>query len=288
VRVAAATCAQWPELDPDSRTLLEPLRALGLEVEVAVWDDSTVDWSSYDLVLVRSTWDYVPRRREWLAWAGRVPRLANPSTVLAWNTDKVYLRDLAAAGLAVTPTTFVAPGEPYVPPPGETVVKPTISAGARDTARFARGEDGAALVARLHAEGRTAMVQPYLPGLEAAGETAVLVFGGEVSHAARKAPLLVPGALPYVSDDEVITPREPSVAQAQLALAAVAAAERITGQRLLYARVDLIPGPDGAPVVLELEAAEPSLFLTQAPGSAQRLAALLHRVLTGGDRGHGS
>ncbi|MCW2622043.1 MAG: hypothetical protein JWL64_1645, partial [Frankiales bacterium] len=66
MRVAAATCAQWPDLDPDSQTLLGPLRALGIEVDVAVWDDPTVGWASYDLVLVRSTWDYVHRRARWL------------------------------------------------------------------------------------------------------------------------------------------------------------------------------------------------------------------------------
>ncbi|MCW2621703.1 MAG: hypothetical protein JWL64_1305, partial [Frankiales bacterium] len=212
-------------------------------------------------------------------WAAQVPRLVNPVAVLAWNTDKVYLRDLETAGIPVVPTTFVAPGERYLPPDGEVVVKPSVSAGARDTERFGAGADGAALVARLHGEGRTAMVQPYLPGLDSEGETAVLVFAGEVSHAARKAPLLVPGALPYDLDDEIISPRQATAEQARIALATVAAAQAVTGRELLYARVDLVPGPDGAPLLLELEAAEPSLFLTQAPGSAQRLAAAVRRAL---------
>src|SRR5207253_9524476 len=123
------------------------------------------DWSRFDLVVPRSAWDYAERRDEFLAWAARVPRVLNPLIVLEWNTDKrLYLTELAEAGVPVVPTTFVEPGEPFAPPDAPFVVKPSISAGGRSSARFepADGHAAAALVRRIHAGGRTAMVQPLL------------------------------------------------------------------------------------------------------------------------------
>lgn len=268
-RVALATCSSLPTLGEDGPLLLDALAAVDVAAEPVVWDDSAADWASYDLVVVRSTWDYTTRREEFLAWARSVPRLANPADVLEWNTDKRYLAELAAAGVPVVPTTFVAPGERYASPAYEHVVKPTVSAGSRDTARYAVGEDSSPHALALLEAGRTVMVQPYQAAVDVAGETAVLVFGGEHSHAARKAPVL-DGTL----DDPLkvgISAREASPAElevARLALAAVPSAGP-----LLYARVDLVPGPDGSPVLMELEVTEPSLFLGLSAGAADRLAA---------------
>ena len=266
-RVAIATCDWLPDLDEDGSALLAALAAVDVDAAPVVWS-SGADWTAYDLVLVRSCWDYTARRAEFLAWAASVPRLANPAEVLAWNTDKRYLVGLAAAGVAVVPTAFVAPGERFVVPPGEHVVKPTVSAGARDTRRFAAGESSAAHAAALLEAGRDVMVQPYVAAIDEAGETAVLSFLGVHSHAVRKAPVLLDGTA--VAPDVVeITPRaatpaELSVAEQVLAL--------VPGGPLLYARVDLVPGPDG-PLLMELEVTEPSLFLGHSPGAAERLAA---------------
>ena len=274
-RVALATCAALPELYEDGPLLIEALAGLGVEAEPQVWDDAGADWAAYDLVVVHSTWDYTWRLTEFLAWARTVPRLANPASVLAWNTDKTYLRDLAAAGVPVVPTRFLTPGEVFEPPGTAYVVKATVSAGARDAAAYAPGQDAGAHVRELHAAGRTAMVQPYLPAVDGAGETSVLCFEGVVSHGARKGALLELGA--GVRNDlvssAVVTPREPSAVQVAVAHAALA----VVGEPLLYARVDVVPGPDGAPLVLELELTEPSLFLRHAPGSAERFAAAVAR-----------
>ena len=268
-RVALATSAKHALLYEDDVVLLAPLDALGVDVVPAVWDDPTVDWASYDLVVVRSTWDYTLRREEFLSWADSVPRLANPAQVLAWNTDKRYLTELAAAGVPVVPTAFVAPGQGYEPPAYEHVVKPTVSAGGRDTARFGAGADSRDLVAQIHGSGRTAMVQPYQSVVDEAGETAVLLFAGEHSHAARKGPVLVPDLADPL--EVSITRRSASAAEVEVAHAALAAVP--WPEPLLYARVDVVPGVDGSPVVMELEVTEPSLFLRQAPGAAERFAA---------------
>lgn len=274
-RVALATCSALPDLYVDDRLLLGPLADLGVDAAPVVWDDPAEDWSSYDLVVVRSTWDYTRRREEFLDWAWSVRRLQNPADVLTWNTDKRYLGGLAEAGVPVVPTAYVAPGEAFTPPPYEHVVKPTVSAGARDTRRFAPGEDSTAHARALLEAGRTVMVQPYQRSVDDAGETAVLVLRGELSHGARKAPVLVEG----LSDPHqvAITPRQPSAAEVEVARTALAAVP--CSEPLLYARVDLVPGPDGSPVLMELEVTEPCLFLAQDPGAASRLAAAVRAGL---------
>ncbi|HEX5923515.1 MAG TPA: hypothetical protein VFY45_06760 [Baekduia sp.] len=271
-RVALATCSFFPDGDADDAGLPA---AIGGDVTFAVWDDPAVDWAAFDLVVVRSTWDYQERRDAFLAWArGIGERLVNPPGVLAWNTDKHYLHELAVAGLPVVPTTLVTPGAAFTAPAGEYVVKPTISAGSRDTARFAAGDGdrAAALVAAIHAGGRTAMVQPYVASVDARGETALLFFDGAFSHAIHKGPLLRPGAEPTseVFAAETIESRTPTEAELAVAGRIVDDAARRLGSGLpLYARIDLVEDSDGAPLLLELELTEPSLFFA---GEAARLA----------------
>jgi len=255
---------------------------------VVDWDDAAVDWAAFDLVVVRSPWDYTRRHDEFLDWAGRVARataLANPPEILRWSTDKRYMGDLRAAGLPVVPTAFAAPGESMDwPDAAEVVVKPTISAGSLDTERHpaARRAGAEAHVARLHAEGRVAMAQPYLSAVEGErGETALVFVDGTFSHALRKGPMLMPGLSLvgglYVEED--IRAAEATAAERAVAEAAVAAIPG-GGDRLLYARVDLVPDDDGRPVVLELELVEPSLFLAHAAGAADRVARAIASRLT--------
>ncbi|MFV2110749.1 RimK family alpha-L-glutamate ligase [Micromonospora sp. LOL_025] len=283
-RVALVTCAELPDLDPDDRLLLEPLARRGVTVEALDWADPSADWPAYDLAVLRSPWDYVPRRDEFLAWASRVPALANPADVVRWNTDKRYLADLSAAGVRTVPTSWVTPGESWRPSAarGEYVVKPAVGLGSRDTGRYDLAEPqhrelAVAHVRRLTDAGRLAMVQPYLDAVDTAGETALLFLAGPggpaFSHAVRKGPMLTG---PDLGVDGLYRPEEITASTAtpeQLAVAdrALAAVPGGPG-RLLYARVDLVPGPDGAPVLVELELTEPSLFLGHADGAADRLA----------------
>ncbi|MEU2614071.1 hypothetical protein ABZ570_21175 [Micromonospora sp. NPDC007271] len=285
-RVALVTCTALPDLDPDDRLVLTPLVARGVAVEAAIWDDPAVDWSGYDLVVLRSPWDYALRRDEFVAWAQKVPRLVNPADVVAWNTDKRYLAELSAAGVPTVPTVWVEPGESWVPADsGEYVIKPAVSAGSQDTGRYdladpAHRELATAHVRRLTDAGRVAMIQPYLSAVDTSGETALLFLAGPdglaFSHAIRKGPMLTGPDLGVAElyKEEQIDPRTARPEQltvAQRTLAAVPGGP----DRLLYARVDLIPGPDGAPVLVELELTEPSLFIGYADAAPDRLAAAI-------------
>ncbi len=297
-RVALATSTEAWSLDEDAPLLTAALADVGLDARGVVWDDPDVDWSAFELVVIRSTWDYATRHREFIEWTERVQAvtdLRNPAAVIAWNTDKRYLADLADDGVAVTPTTFLTTPMPEaevseriaesVGSDRGIVVKPTVSAGSKDTARYAsRAEDPHALgAAATHAaslldRGRAVMVQPYLDSVDDdgadGGETGLVFLGGTFSHAFRKGPLLALGADPVTGlyAEETISAREPSDEQLAVAASVLDAARARTGFTELYARVDLLPGEDGSPVLLELELCEPSFFLTSSPGSAARAA----------------
>ncbi|MGR6320969.1 hypothetical protein Q2K19_20920 [Micromonospora soli] len=283
-RVALVTCTALPDLDPDDRLVLAPLATRGVAAEALIWDDPAVDWSGYDLVVLRSPWDYALRRDEFVAWAQSVPRLVNPADVVTWNTDKRYLAELSAAGVPTVPTAWVEPGQSWTPPAdsGEYVIKPAVSAGSQDTGRYdladpEHRELAVAHVRRLAEAGRVSMVQPYLSAVDTAGETALLFLAGPdglaFSHAIRKGPMLTGPDLGVAAlykeeriDARTATPEQLDTAEKTLAV--------VPGgtDRLLYARVDLIPGPGGAPVVVELELTEPSLFVGYADGAPDRLA----------------
>lgn len=278
-RIALATCAELPDLDPDEQLLLEPLRALGVDAQPAVWDAAAVDWAAFDLVVIRSTWDYTARRHEFLAWVQSVPRIVNPAAVVRWNTDKHYLQDLAKAGVPVVPTDWLEPGGPVVlPAKGRYVLKPSVGAGSVDAALFDLDQPTEASAARAHAErllaaGQMVMVQHYLERIDEQGEAGLIFCSGEFSHAVTKGAMLAdqPEMVAGLYKAEVIKPRVAAAAEIEIARAALAAVPARVDQ-LAYARVDLVPAADGSPLVIELELTEPSLFLSQVPGSAERFA----------------
>jgi len=292
--VALVSARAAHKLDEDLPPLRTALEAAGALVTIAKWDDAAVEWSRFDLAVLRSTWDYAQRLPEFLAWVQRTAartRLLNPVEVVRWNTDKHYLAELEDAGVPVVPSMFAEPGdnaeqalEAFLvayPHAGDFVIKPAIGAGSRDAQRHLREQRDPALthLLRLLDANRSTLLQPYLHSVDDHGETALLFFHGEFSHAIRKGPLLRRGEAPTraLFATEQITAREPSQAERAVAQRALAAIP--FEQPLLYARVDLIHDAQGAPRVLELELTEPSTFLDHAPGAATRFAlAILDRI----------
>lgn len=295
-RIAFVTAIATVALDDDMPLLLAACERIGLCAEVRAWDDFTVSWARYDAVVLRSPWDYFTRLPEFLRWCDRVARVAqlhNPLPILRWNTDKHYLADLQAADIPVVPTRFVEPeAEPLpalqafldaFPDAAEFVVKPTVSAGSRDTQRYRREQAFAAAnhIGRLLDAGRSAMLQPYLDAVDTCGETALLYFSGEFSHALRKAALLRPNEAPvdHTQLADAIAGRTPETDELRLAETILAVLRARGDGSPLYARIDLIRDSDGRPRLLELELTEPSLFLTSVPTAAERFATAIALTL---------
>jgi hypothetical protein len=298
VDIALVSCVQLPEPDADMAPLEAAVRAAGLSCEVVGWDDPSVDWSRFRLALLRATWNYpqaLPAFLDWLARVDPVTRLWNPQALVRWNAHKGYLLELAARGIPVVPTELVRAGSvvtlaEIVDRRGwdEVVVKPAVSAGSFRTIRVGRAghagdagraglDAGEAHLRSLAAE-RDVLVQQYLPAVEGYGERALIWVDGALTHAVRKSPRFE-GDREQVSEAMAIAPAEAALAERVLAS---------IDMPKLYGRVDVAPGPDGQPLVMELELVEPSLFFRQSPEALARLVRALGREVgksSAADRG---
>ena len=272
--LALVTALSAQSHDTDLPLLTQALKDIDAEAQIVAWDDPAVDWSSFTAAIIRSTWDYHRRLKDFTEWLDRVGSLTsiwNPVDLIRWNLDKRYLLDVAAWGLPIVPTTVIEVSDDLneVDLTSDIVVKPAIGAGAHGARRII----GDSALARAHAEallssGTAALVQPYLSAVDSDGETGVVAVGGMVSHAFAKGAILTGD--PTWTDDlyvtEQIAPRVASPAEQDIV-------DRILRQLPLtaYARIDLLPTVDG-PVVSEIELIEPSLFLHVDPRAAQRAA----------------
>lgn len=276
-RIAIATCADYADLKVDDELLGEALRERGCEAVSVIWDRDEVDWSDIDLCLVRSTWDYHDEHPEFLEWTRRVEAataLHNPADLIAWNSDKTYLRELAEAGVPTVPTLWVERSsglnlERALVEQGwdEAVVKPVVDLGAKNLHRVRAnsGEAQAALEAVLSRH--DAMAQPFLPSLQTEGETSLVYINGTFNHAVRKHPASGDFRVQSIWGGTV-EPTEPKVEQVEIAEQALAHLNSAP----LYARIDLVNDLDGNPALIELELIEPNLYLSTSPASAVQLA----------------
>jgi hypothetical protein len=280
MRVAFATCSAVPDGSVDDQYV-----AALLDADFRVWDDPTVDWSLFDRVLVRSVWDYSNRVEEFLDWSRSVgpSRLRNPPAMVAFGADKRYLTDISAP---CVPTVYLTRGQSLPSIEGEVVIKPNISAGARDTGRFASTTAAADLIAKIHASGRIALVQPYLGAVDERGEISVVFIGGALSHVLTKRAILRGEGVAPVTDGKLRVARAmlekdlvaPGTADDAETSLAVSVHNQVSARFGVptYARIDIVLDADGQPLLSELELIEPSLYLCLASGASERLAVALH------------
>lgn len=304
-RIALVTSSDLPEGEAEDRALRVALGERGAVATLEVWDDPSVSWESFDLVVLRSVWDYSSRRDEFLAWAEHVPNLRNPLNVIRWNSDKHYVDALAKAGLPVVETLWLEPDRSYdkrdlhnrFPAREDFVVKPAVSSGSADTGRYTAIDADSRRMAIKHAhrllsEGRAVMVQRYMPEIDMFGESALVFLHGEYSHAIHKGAMLVGEDTGdgQVYTREVMEPWQPSDLEISTAQRIITEVRRLIPGRsmqsrpLLYARVDLVVRGDREPLLMELELVEPAFYTPLVPGSLDRLAsAILREVAFGAD-----
>jgi glutathione synthase/RimK-type ligase-like ATP-grasp enzyme len=277
--VALATCCVLPEVDRDEALVLAALRDRGCDARTLAWDDDDAPFHEAKLTVLRSTWNYAGRADAFLAWVRRtaeVSTLLNPLAVVEWNLHKRYLLDLEARGVPTVPTELVRRGsnrslEDVLGARGwnRVIVKPAISGASRltlavDAANRMRGE---AHLREVSAH-EDVLVQPYQEAVEGYGERAIVWIDGEVTHAVRKSRRLQ-------GDHESVGHATIDPREHDLALRAIAA----VGGDLLYARVDMVPGPDGEPRIMELELIEPSLFFDRSREALARFVDAIARHL---------
>ena len=276
-----ATDAEWASLIEDDHPALRALETNhGLRGIPAVWDDPSMDWASAKAVVLRSVFDYVPKRDRFLEWiesTSKTTLVHNPPELVRWNSHKGYLRELETAGVQIIPTAWPKAGTALhlaglMEERGwsTAVVKPAVGNGGREAVRVRSRDEveiGQALVDELLPT-RDLMIQPFIAATEDRGEHAMIHFDGRFSHAVRKDQMLAGRAF---SMDRVL-PAEPSPAELELAQRVL----KELGEAPLYARVDVVS--DGDVVrLMELEVIEPVLFLQKSDGAAERFAAAIAR-----------
>jgi glutathione synthase/RimK-type ligase-like ATP-grasp enzyme len=282
--VAFVTYNQAPNFTDDDIYAAQELTKRGITVTPALWDSETVDWKLFDLIVMRSPWDYYKRFAEFSEWLNTLEGLPlwNPLNVIRWNYDKSYMRDLQNRGVPIVPTVVIPQGaertlEAMIADHGwlKAIVKPTISAGAYETwmtePQYAK-DDQAAFDALLKKS--AVMIQPFIPEITQAGEWSFIFFDKQFSHAVLKKPR--PGDFrvqpQWGGTTEGITePPAALLAQAELVLNAVT-------EPLLYARVDGVE-VEGKFLLMELELIEPRLFFHNAPDASVRFADAVEKRL---------
>lgn len=266
-RIAFVTCCELPEPDVDQDLMLQAVP----HSEMAAWDDETVDWSSYDLAVLRSPWNYPCAPSEFISWLHRtatVTKLLNPIEFVRPNLHKGYLLQLIAREIPCVPTHVAVKGSPEKLGDicadrgwSRIVIKPAIGAGSYLTKIFDSPEEGVSFWNEQLRE-RDLLVQPCIESVFTVGEQSLIFIDGEFTHRIIKRPR-------FDGEEEgVMLGRPLNDQEKEFGL-------RVLGEsasKLLYARVDVMFDDNGQFLLSELELTEPSLFFKQGPAALDRFA----------------
>ncbi len=266
----------------DDDLAIGPLAELGWEVETLSWREPLVDWDIFDAVVIRTTWDYQHDPGQFLNVLRQIEasdaRLENPLEIVRWNLDKSYLRGLERDGVAIVPTLWernydAASFEQWHTVLGseELIIKPSVSATAEFTYKLKAFDPS---LKSIFVQ-RPFLVQPFIASVADEGEYSLFYFAGEFSHAIAKTPALGDFRV-QEEHGGVITALTPDEA---LLITGRFISDMISPTPL-YARVDLVRGPVGELLLMELELIEPALYLRMDPGASKRFAAAFDRMMS--------
>ncbi len=283
-RIAFLTMDSLAEFVSYDELVADCLEARGIQVDNVSWRSRTVKWDDYEMVIIRSPWDYQQAADDFITVLESIDASAavlwNPLEVVRWNVRKTYLQELQDRGITIVPTQFVQSptvsqmrGMFEVFASDQIVIKPVVGANANDTF-WLRQDSSAAELQEIEAlySRRLALLQPFIPSVIEYGETSLVFFGGEYSHSVLKTPQTGDFRVQeeHGSRIQSIVPDPALIEFSRRILAPIP-------QRTLYARVDLVELPNGQPAVMELELIEPSLYLSYDTDSAARFADAIQR-----------
>ena len=282
-RVALITWAGLPEGAESEQLLLPLLANRGVAAEMIDWRDSSVNFSKFDLLVLRCCWDYHLRPEEfneWLLRTQRVVPILNDVDVVLWNSNKFYLRELEGNGIQIAPTLFFSAAEPLrqerldrIRGWRRIVAKPAVSASANQTHVFDHASFPSAQQLRNLMSGKDFLLQEFIPEIQTHGEISFVYIDAAYSHAIRK--------LPSNGDFRVQKEHGGSAElfepPPRLEQQAHEIADRVRDvSTSLYCRLDAVE-KNGKLLLMELELIEPELFLGMAPDAAERFADAIAR-----------
>ncbi len=266
----------------DDNLAIEPLRELGFEVSTISWRDKSVNWDDFEIVIIRTTWDYQKSPAEFVEVLREIEaskaRLENSLKIVEWNLAKTYLRKLEQKGVKIVPTiwdeTSVTKSKfddwkAHFKTP-ELIIKPIISATAEFTYRLTDFADNLAEVFT----NKPFMVQPFMPNVVSEGEYSLFYFGENYSHTILKTP--------KVKDFRVQEEHGGIISAVKPSAKLKSAAEKVLDcikPLPLYSRVDFVRDENDDFCLMELELIEPSLYLRMDEHSPVRFANSIANLL---------
>lgn len=283
-KIALLTYSDEPNLTESDVLLKDALEKKGFQVEATPWDNSEIDWTSFDLLILRSCWNSHLKIQEYRSWLDKIQalqlQLLNPFEIVKWNTSKRYLKDLEKLGVSIVPTEIIIQNEKFDLQTvtkeknwKTIVIKPAIGASAFGVEKFEDEMlDEATTYVNKILQHSDAVIQPLIPEISQ-GEISFVFIGGEFTHAVAKIPK--PGEYrsnyEYRSHEIKVTVDQEMIEQAKSVLVQLKS-------DLLYARVDGVV-KDGKLLIMELEVIDPHLFFDLEPKAAEMMAEEIERVL---------
>lgn len=286
--IALATFHGEPALFRDEAPLIPALEKRCIRAVPTIWNSPEVDWSCYDAVLIRNTWDYHQQTQVFRAWLTHLEKLSipviNPPDLIRWNMDKRYLKVLSEMGIRTVPTVFCEENSFNLLDIlqenqwQEAVVKPIVSASGENTwqVRLDSAENEQQSFEWIASQ-FGAMIQAFMSQISE-GEWSFVFFDGEYSHTVLKIP---PEGSMFTHEERGATLQlvEPSPTMIEQAQSVIEAAQKITGIRPIYARIDGVLDGDNF-ILMELECVEPELYLSRYEGAGTRFADVILKALS--------
>ncbi|SHM74085.1 ATP-grasp domain-containing protein [Flavobacterium xanthum] len=284
MKIALLTCEKLPDLNPEDQKIIPALAQHNIESSAVIWNDKNINWTDYDYLIFRNTWDYFEKETEFKLWLDHIEKLGiktlNPIEVIKLNIHKFYLRKMEQQGITILPTLFIDKTNHLdlvkrIPSHWKkAVIKPAFSAGSYLTEVFevANSTKINQQYAAIALE-KELLVQEFMPQIQTLGETSFIFFNKKFSHAVNKKP--VDGDFRVQSlFGGIYTLVHPSQDMIQKAQKVVDTFK----EDLLYARVDGIL-IDQELYLMEVECIEPDLYFNLSENSLDRFVASIVKLI---------
>lgn len=284
MKIGILTCARLPELLESDQKLIPLFAKENISAKAVVWNDESVDWTQFDYLIFRNTWDYYQKEIAFTSWLDKIESLEiktfNPISVIQKNKHKFYLNELKKDGISILPTIFleknsVSDLQDLIPENWKkTVIKPAFSAGSYLTKLIDRNElEFIQTEFKEHFETKDFLLQEFRPEIKEVGETSFIFFNGKFSHAVNKKPVESDFRvqIQYGGKYTLIKSNADLVSQAELVLSKIP-------EKLLYARVDGIV-IENKLHLMEIELIEPDLYFDLAGGARERFVESFLEIL---------
>ena len=284
MKIAILTCEKLPDLNPEDRKIIPALAKHNIEATAAIWSDKTINWTDFDYLIFRNTWDYFEKETEFKIWLNQIAQLEiktlNPIKIITQNIHKFYLREMEQQGITILPTVFIDKTEhlnlsELIPPHWKkAVIKPAFSAGSYLTEVFEISEIQAISEKyKTIAADKELLLQEFMPEIQTLGETSFIFFNKKFSHAVNKKPVEGDFRVQSLFGGKytLVQPNEKLIEKAQKIVDSLP-------KDLLYARVDGIL-IENELYLMEIECIEPDLYFDLSENSLERFVAAIIKLI---------